>query len=225
MNERQWHYVKNGQQFGPVSESCLVELFRTRTLEPDAQVWTEGMEDWAQAYSIDELASLISSALQTAATAAPQSFVPPRPTSVTVFGILNIVFGGLGLLCTPFGLIAIFVMPNVVNPSGSALVWLLLSSFIGFICTILLLTVGIGLLYQKAWARIWCLGYGWFAIIWGIVGMIVNIGLTVSGAYGYRQDNIPGVIGGFCGGLIGFIYPVLLIIFMRKQHVKNACIK
>jgi len=225
MNERQWYYVKNGQQYGPVSESCLIELFRTRTLEPDAQVWTEGMEDWTQAYSVNELAHLISADLQISANAVPQSFIPSRPTSITVFGILNIVFGSLGLICTPFGLVAIFALPNAMNPSGSALVWLLVSTFVGFVCSILLLTVGIGLLYQKRWARIWCLGYGWFSIIWGIIGLIVNIGLTVSGEFGYRQENIPGVIGGFCGGLVGFIYPILLIIFMQKPNVKNACIK
>lgn len=225
MNEREWHYVKNDQQFGPVSESCLVELFRTGTLRPDALVWSDGMEDWQQASSIDELIPLISSTLQVAGTAAQQSFVTQRPTSVTVFGILNIVFGSLGLICTPFSLVMIFAMPNTMNPSGTAMIWLLLSSGIGIICTILLLTVGIGLLYQKRWARIWCLGYGWFAIIWGIVGMVVNIGLAVSGAYGRGQDNISGLMGGFCGGLVGFIYPILLIVFMQKQNVKNACIK
>ena len=101
MNERQWYYVKNEQQYGPVSESSLVELLRGRTLGPETQVWTQGMEDWRQASSIDELAPFISSALQTTATAALQSFVPQRPTSVTVFGILNIIFGSLGLICTP----------------------------------------------------------------------------------------------------------------------------
>ncbi len=224
MNERQWYYMKNEQQYGPVSESSLVELFHDRTLGPETQVWTQGMEDWRQASSIDELAPLISSALQTTATAAPQSFVPQRPTSVTVFGILNIIFGSLGLICTPVGLVAIFVMPNAMNPDGSAIAWLLLSTVIGFGCTILLLTVGIGLLYLKAWARIWCLGYGWFAIVWGIVGMIVNIGLSVSGASGYNQDT-PHVIGGFCGGLIGFVYPILLVVYMRSPNVKNACIR
>lgn len=225
MNERQWYYVKDEQQYGPVSETSLVELLRVRMLGPETQVWTQGMEDWRQASSIDELVPFISPALQITATSAPQSFVPQRPTSVTVFGILNIIFGSLGLICTPFGLVAIFAMPNAMNPARGAIAWLLLSTVIGFCCTILLLTVGIGLLYLKAWARIWCLGYGWFAIVWGIIGMVVNIGLTVSGAYGYKQDNIPGVISGFCGGLVGFVYPILLVVFMRKPNVKNACIR
>lgn len=224
MNERQWYYVKNEQQYGPVSESSLVELLRNRTLGPETQVWTQGMEDWRQASSIGELAPFISSALQTTVTAAQQSFVPQRPTSVTVFGILNIIFGSLGLICTPVGLVAIFVMPNAMNPAGGALAWLLLSLAIGFACTILLLTVGIGLLYLKAWARIWCLGYGWFAIGWGIIGMVVNIGLSISGADGYNQDT-PGMIGGLCGGLIGFVYPILLVVYMRSSNVKNACIR
>ena len=165
MNERQWYYVKDGQQCGPVSEARLIELLRDGTLGPSTRVWTQGMEDWHEASTINSLVPAVLSPLQGGPPLAAQSLRPERPASVTVFGILNIVLGGLGMLCMPVGLIAILAMPHVGNPAALPKVWLLFSSAIGFVCTVLLIAAGIGLLYLKAWARVLCLGYGWFAII------------------------------------------------------------
>jgi hypothetical protein len=141
---------------------------------------------------------------------------------VTVFGILNIVFGSLGLLCMPLGLIASYSM-NTLGPAVGATAWMLVSAAVGFVCTILLIAVGIGLLYLKAWARTWCLVYGWFAIVWGIVGMVVNFAMMTAGAHAYPRSELPAVIGGMLGGLLGLIYPILLVVFMRRPNVKNAC--
>jgi len=223
MNERQWYYIKDGQQYGPVSEARLVELFREGTLGPTTQVWTEGLDNWSQASQIDGLVRLAESALPTAPSVSPQSSADTRPTVVTVFGVLNIVFGGLGLLSMPCGLIVLFAMPNIMNPTEGVKVWLLFGSIVGFACTILLIAVGIGLLKLRAWARKWCLIYGWFAIAWGIIGTIINILLITSGAYGYSDDAAPSAIGGVLGGLIGLVYPILLVIFMQKPNVKNVC--
>jgi hypothetical protein len=144
---------------------------------------------------------------------------------VTVFGVLNIIFGGLGLLSMPCGMIALFALPNVMNPTAGAKVWLLFSHIIGFACTILLIIVGIGLLNLKAWSRKLCLGYAWFAIVWGVLAVLINAALMTSGAYGYSDEAMPGVIGGLLGGLIGLVYPILLVVFMQKPHVKDACIR
>ncbi|UCC99457.1 MAG: DUF4339 domain-containing protein [Phycisphaerales bacterium] len=223
MNEGEWYYVKDGRQCGPVSQAELVELLREGTLDPETLVWMQEMEDWRQASAMDGLVPVASAPLQPAQTAVSQPPRFERPVSVTVFGILNIVFGGLGLLCMPVGLIGIFAMPNVMNATAAAKAWMLASSAVGFLCTILLLAVGIGLLYLKAWARTWCLAYGWFAIVWGIIGMVVNFALIAAGAHGYPRSALPGVIGGIFGGLLGLIYPILLVVFMGKPNVKNAC--
>jgi hypothetical protein len=110
-----------------------------------------------------------------------------------------------------------------MNTTPVAKAWLLIGSFVGFFCSFLLLIVGIGLLKLKKWARIWTLGYGWFAIAWGIVGMVVNLALAISGGFGNTPEAIGSAIGGFCGGIIGLVYPILLIIFMSKPHIKSAC--
>jgi len=215
MNEREWYYVKDGQRYGPVPQARLIELLQEKTLGPATLVWTQPMGNWREASTIDF----------SAPAAASQPLRPERPAAVTVFGILNIVFGGLGLLCMPMGLVAIFAMPNVMNSAGSVKAWMLVSSAVGFVCTILLITAGIGLLYLKARARTGSLVYGWFTIIWGIIGMAVNFGLIASGGYGFSYSALPGAIGGILGGLIGLIYPILLIIFMRRPDVRNACMR
>ena len=223
MSEQQWYYAQAGQQCGPVSETVLVGLFGEGKLGSDTQVWTPGMESWRAASEIESFESVIVWPIGTSEPDRLEYHPDMRPTSVTVFGIINIVFGGLGILCTPGSLIAGFVIPNVMNTTPVAKAWFLIGSFVGFLCSFLLLIVGIGLLKLKRWARIWTLGYGWFAIAWGIVGMIVNLALVISGGFGNTPEAIGGVIGGFVGGMIGLVYPILLIIFMLKPNVKSAC--
>ena len=222
MDERQWHYVKDGQQCGPVPQAQLIEMFQAKTLGPTTLVWTTEMANWCPASTVDALAAALSIPLQPGAPLTPESAHPQRPTTVTVFGILNIVFGGMGLLCVPIGLIGMFAMPNVVNtPAMKG--WMLISSTVGFACTILVLTCGIGLLYMKAWARTGSLVYGWFMIVWTIIGLVANFALITSGQFGQAQSVLPGMIGGMCGSLISLIYPILLIVFMRRPDVRNAC--
>lgn len=223
MDERQWYYVKNGQQCGPISEARLVELLRDGSLGAAMQVWTQGMENWREASAVEGLLAGTPQPLQAGPATVPQSVHPQRPTSVTVFGILNIVFGTMGLMCMPVGLIAMFAMPQVAHQAAMPRAWLLLSSAIGLASTILLIIVGIGLLYLKAWARKGSVFYGWFAIIWGIIGTGLNIWFMTSRIQGSAEMVLPSMIGGACGGLIGLIYPVLLIIFMQRPNVKQAC--
>ena len=228
MGEREWHYVKDGQEHGPIPESSLIELFRNRELGPETQLWTPQLKDWCKASEIDWLLSGSqprSLATPSVLSPAPE---PARPTAVTVFGVLNIVFGALGLLSMPCVMILIFAMPrDFMNPTRAVKAWLFFSNVIGFVVAILLIIIGIGLLKLKAWARKWAIGYGWFAIVWGVLGIIVNLILMTSGAYGYSHDAAPGamsgMIGGTVGGLFGLIYPILLIVFMQRPNVKNAC--
>ena len=149
----------------------------------------------------------------------------PRPTSVTVFGVLNIVFGGLGLLCTPFGMIATFVLPDFLNQSPGFRNWLILSYVIGLACTIWLLVLGIGLLNLKRWSRRGSIAYGWFAIVFGIIGMIVRFGALAGGGLSPSGEAIPGFIGGIFGGLIGLAYPIVLLVFMNKPAAVESCTK
>jgi uncharacterized RDD family membrane protein YckC len=52
---RQWYYVEEGQQRGPIAEADFVKLFESGQLGPDTMVWTEGLEQWAISRDVDGL--------------------------------------------------------------------------------------------------------------------------------------------------------------------------
>jgi hypothetical protein len=172
----------------------------------------------------------------------------PRPTAVTVFGILNIIFGVLGLTCTPVGLLmSTFTgsmmedMPETAqmqqapwlemmnNPAMKTYTYV--STALGMVAAALLLAAGIGLLKLRPWARMVSIGYAVYAILSVIVGGIFSYyfvyapmfeNMSSEGgpeAAGFYGGMIGGMFGGFCFSLI---YPVLLLIFMFLPGVKAA---
>lgn len=157
--------------------------------------------------------------------AAAASATGLTPASVTVFGILNIVFGGFGILCSPFGMIGAFVLTDTFNRSPGYKAWLMGNYVVGFACAIWLLSLGIGLLRLRRWARTGSIAYGGLSIALGVLGMLVNFGLLATGGLDLPPEAQPGFIGGTIGGLIGLIYPILLIVFMRRPAAETACVK
>ncbi len=167
-----------------------------------------------------------------------------RPTSVTVFGILNIVFAVFGF-CGVLGIVAVFMMlgTNLNNPafqnnptmqaiqdSPAYATWLKISVVLGVFVSIALLAAGIGLLRLKPWARTLSIAYGIYGIVSVIIGTVVNyfflIQPMLEKAHGEQGPEaagaIGGAIGGMFGGCIGIIYPVLLLIFMTRPNVTAA---
>ena len=160
-----------------------------------------------------------------------------RPTSVLVFGILNIAFAGLGII----GIIASAFILFPSNPSSNPAVqiihdnpgyaaFLKLSIPLGVLSSAVLLAAGIGLILVKSWARITSILYGVWAILWGFVGLVANfifVTRPMLEQFSQRQGPeaagaIGGAIGGSIGGCMGLIYPILLIIFMMRPHVVAA---
>ena len=162
-----------------------------------------------------------------------------RPTSVTVFGILNILFAVFGCIGTVASL-ALFMIPAdaaghnpmielIQNSPGYAL-WLKVSVGLGIITCGALLAAGIGLLLLKPWAHKLTIGYAIYAIVFGIISSVVNFFLLVRPMLAEAQHQqgpeaagaIGGAVGGMVGGCVSLIYPVLLLIFMLRPHVKVA---
>lgn len=163
-----------------------------------------------------------------------------RPTSVTVFGILNIVFGTFGLLCTPISLAMILGMPVAGNPvlrviHGNELyrLWTIGGSLLGIVAAAVLLAAGIGLLQLRPWARLTSIGLA----IYNLVAGVLNIGMSVfvfmplvqgvkMGSGAEQAAALGALIGGIAGGVggscVGMIYPILLLIFMTRPSVKAA---
>lgn len=201
-----------------------MRLLQEGTLSPDVHVWTEGLARWQPASTIFELRGQIGPEGQPAARIA-------RPASVTVFGILNIVFSSLSLIYTPSIVEKQIQQQAEMLQLESATMAYRVGGYIGsFSCMILLLAAGIGLLYQKRWARKWSYGYGWFAIVWAIIGIIIDMALMASriqGSGGPEETaaKVGGVVGGMCSGIMGIIYPIILVVFMRRPNVVEACQK
>jgi len=151
-----------------------------------------------------------------------------------VFGVLNIIFGAMALLCTPVGLAMSFLAPAAGNPILTAMrenqlyrVWTIIGSICGIIGGGVLLAAGIGLLRLNPWARLVSIGYSIYAIVFGLIGQAINLMVlapVLKEMAGGQEAAaaIGGMVGGVFGGCLGLIYPVLLIIFMTRPKIKAA---
>jgi hypothetical protein len=164
-----------------------------------------------------------------------------RPTSFTVFGILNLIFAAFGV----FGLLSTAAMIYMPQPQGGMknpaidfmlqnpnyLAYMKFSFISGAIFCLVLGLSGIGLLMFRSWGRILALVYSFFAIISSIVG----VGVTYVMLFGPLMEKasrmpdgpekfglIGGAIGVLVGGGAGIIYPLLLFIFMSRSSVVEA---
>jgi len=169
---------------------------------------------------------------------APAAASPPsRPASLIVFGILNILFGVLGL-CGTAGSSAMFFMelprdPAMPNPMLDLLdsnptfrLFMQVTLVLGGLASLALLAAGIGLLLTKAWGRMLSIGYAWYAIVSGIVSMIVQWTSVVQPMLAARQgdaiDVFGLVVGNLLGSLFSFAYPIVLLVFMNRAPVRAA---
>jgi hypothetical protein len=157
-----------------------------------------------------------------------------RPMSVTIFGILNICFGLLGVVGLLFSSVLMSAKTAGGNPmlkqmfeNPSYIAWMKISIPLGGLCSIALLTGGIGLLFLQNWARLLSIAYGIVAILSGLIGGAVMLNVAMSmlahgsqGASGLAM--IITLVSTFFGMVIGLVYPVLLIIFMTRRKVVAA---
>ncbi|MFL5331576.1 MAG: hypothetical protein ACJ8C4_22020 [Gemmataceae bacterium] len=161
-----------------------------------------------------------------------------RPTSVTVFGILNIVFAGLGVVGLLMSLV--FFTLNRANPNDPMMRiiennpayanYIRVMIPVGGIAAAALLAAGIGLLMMKPWGRTLSIVYAIFALVNCTVGLVMNfvflIRPLIEQANQARGPEAAGMMGGAIGagvgGCFGYIYPILLLIFMFRRNVIAA---
>ena len=145
-----------------------------------------------------------------------------RPTSVTVFGVLNIVVGCYFLVRSFPGLYKIMggAGENPENITGWGIVALLLI-IVGVGLAIWLIVLGIGLLTMKRWARRGSVLYACFQV----VIIVITLGTMFFSLS--RMNLLKGWLSTFLDidsalALIHWIYMVLLLIFMKTTKVKKA---
>lgn len=158
-----------------------------------------------------------------------------KPAAITVFGILNLVFGAMGLCNLGFSLLGFAVMmgsmpnrglnPFADDPFGIAFnVAALAISTVG---TITIITGGILLLQDKDLGRVLTIFYGWLSLGFGLVSLFVVAIMIlrsppIPDAQGAEATGflIGAVAAASCFGILGLIYPGLAIFFMTRENVK-----
>jgi hypothetical protein len=144
-----------------------------------------------------------------------------RPTVLTVMGVLNIVFGGLGLacyLCVGLGLVLLFAsvggaggaFPGGINPIAD--MWDFMKRdvpgfaaisigqiLLSFVMSIILVVAGIGLLIMKPWGRVLSICYSIVTILAQIGALVFQLAIVNPATQRWAQDFVRrhgGVAGG-----------------------------
>lgn len=97
--EAAWHYVRNGEKFGPIPFSELELLFATDQLQPDELVWTEGMPNWIPARHVPQLAAGAKVAAAPASAAPSASHAAAESPRSAPMAVASLVLALAGLNC------------------------------------------------------------------------------------------------------------------------------
>jgi len=160
-----------------------------------------------------------------------------RPTSVTVFAVINLVFGALGVLGLIFWLLnTMGVMPQppekdvltqAMEDHGLMSAFSNITSVLGFITTPLSIAASIALFTLKPWARKVTIGLSTYAVaamaigfLIALLGVMLPLLPDVSG-----QDRMIVMFGMIVGGVFNVLligYNLLLIFMFKRPHVVEA---
>lgn len=157
----------------------------------------------------------------------------PRPTTVTVMAIIGIIWGSLLLICNGFGLVpylGVNLGPNPVlerlSREPAAYATELGSVVVQLAGSLILLVGSVLALSLKPLGRRLMLLYGGIGVTVAVVRAILVFTIVLP----VMQQNIPAGspqqvgynIGMAFGLLMILVFPVLVLIFMNKPHVKSA---
>ncbi len=145
-----------------------------------------------------------------------------EPIAITIFGILNIAIGGLTLLTSPCTIFGIAMSGEIYGMAIGYRLFVLLTYVAGLILYVWLLSLGMGLIMLKKWARRGSVIYGCVAILLWVLHTGIDFFALSAGWINPSQPQLLAFIVRMCFRLAGLIYPVLLVVFMQKAKVKEA---
>ena len=146
-----------------------------------------------------------------------------KPTAVIVFGILNIFFAVFGLLVSSLIIFMMISADKVAGPVSMYKKFLWVMNVTGFCFSVWLLFLGIGLLRLAKWARRGSIIYACLGILLFIIETGMNVLVFSFGWVPVPNESFGEFIGGMLIGVVGgFIYPIVLLIFMQTAKVKLA---
>jgi hypothetical protein len=157
-----------------------------------------------------------------------------RPAAVSVFGILNVAIGGLGVCGSLWSIMIFFFGPASNNPvmkwmfqNADYLMLMKILLPIRLIISGVLIGAGIGLLQLQSWARKFSIAYAIYAIVVVLIMLPVNFFLYFRPMLEQAKQLqgpeaialMAGAVGGIVGSALGWIYPTLLWVFMTRPKV------
>lgn len=160
----------------------------------------------------------------------------PRPTSVTVLAIIGIVWSTILVLCNAALLVPYLSDLSAQDPVISAIRadpvaygWSVGSVVARMALAVLLLAGSIGALMLKPAGRSGMLLYAWLVIVLAVVDTLMALLVLFPIARNALSGNpelAPVLMGQQIGAVVGIVvalvYPVLVLVFMNKPHVKAA---
>ena len=160
-----------------------------------------------------------------------------RPTGVTVFAILGIVFGVVGLLSNLGSLLMFFFRGSIPMPASPVdelldtsfgyQVYYLATLGLGIVFSVILLVAGIGLLKMSPRARTQSIIYAIYAIPATIVTKVVDVLVMFSSSQTGEQSEEQQIIAFIFVGVailfafISLIFPVAILIYFSRPSVKQ----
>ena len=161
----------DGKEYGPVSADDLRRWIAEGRVNAQTRIQGGESADWRPLGEFPEFALPAFTAPLTPPPGGPVK----APTFIKVFSILNMVFGGLGLICTPINFISIPMATRTLGYSPLMKSYLIFSSVWGLIGAVALLASGIGLWKLRAWARKLAVWYSVLALVLGVAGILVVV--------------------------------------------------
>ncbi|BDS08403.1 hypothetical protein NT6N_34430 [Oceaniferula spumae] len=181
---------------------------------------------------------------------APDALVANSSPIPKVFGIIHIVYAGLGAVGALFAIGSVFLMRAVMSKAGSGTeevntfleayndmaIYSYIDAALKIVLAVMLLTAGIGLLKKKLWGQKLSVFWAVTRIISAIVMVVLTMGparefqekmgeVTQSQAGGVDQSQLQGTlqsVSGVMSIIMLCIYPVVSLIFLSRKSVKDV---
>ena len=171
---------------------------------------------------------------------------PPRKPSggVTALGIINIVYSTIFYLCCGFSAIASPLFSSAMQqfaeqqgvtdyqPSAAVQAYSLVNGIIIITLGICLLIGGIGLLRLKPWGRSLSMGAAAGIIAWVLIAFVINILFIFPAQREFMGEDLTQqqyvlitIVSGVFGAFMQIIYPIILLILLNVNSIKNQFIE
>ena len=160
----------------------------------------------------------------------PPQQAPSRSSWPTAIGVISIVLGSLGLICTPLSALVSRFSPQIEQVQGNSPDWYMTYSTaslpVGIALAVLLLVAGICLLKRIHASRALHLTYAGANIAWAVIGSIMVITVLFPSFLEGDMPNKAAVIGGMVGGAIvgmafGMVWPIFLLVWFRRRKIRQ----